>query len=98
MQLRNITTPVQAVAQLDSTAAQQMFQQSLVQAQAKVSHHWEAETVQRRIRAMQEVQLGQWLQKWPSDWSKTLLTCTPADVLMHMDSHWLAQHAGTTLP
>ena len=96
MQLRNFTSPVQSVARLEAAAAQQMFQQSLFQAQARVSHNWEAGTVQWRNRAMQG--FGQWLQQLPSEWNKTLLTCTPADVVVYLESHWLAQHAGTTLP
>lgn len=49
----------------------------------KAWSNWEAGTVQRRDRAMQEG--GQWLQQLPSEWNKTLLTCTPADVVVCME-------------
>ena len=29
---------------------------------------------------------------------KDLATCTPADLLVYMESHWLPNHAGTMLP
>ena len=45
---------------------------------------------------MQE--LDSWLQALPAAWGGNLLTCTPADLVVYFESHWLAQHAGTTLP
>ena len=80
---------------MDPAAAEQMFHQSSAQAQHRVSHNWEAETI-RGNRAMQE--LDSWLQKLSAEWNKTLLSRTPADVMVYLESHWLAQHAGTTLP
>ena len=96
MQLRNFTPAASSVARLGPAAAQQMFQSSLVQAQGRVSHNWEVETIQRRNKAMQE--LDSWLQQLPAQWKKTLLSCTPADIVVYLESHWLAQHAGTILP
>ena len=95
MQLRAYSHPAPPVARMDTASAQLMFQHGLMQAQARVSNVWEAATLQRRDKAMQE--LDQWLQQLPALWNKTLLTCTPGDLVVYMEYHWLAQHAGTTL-
>ena len=47
----------------------------------RVSHSWQAETVQQRNRAMQE--LDSWPQTLPAERNKTLLSCTPADVVVY---------------
>jgi len=96
MQLRAFSAPVNSEARLDPSSAQLMFHQSLAQAQCRVLNVWEASTIQRRSKAMQE--LDTWLQQLPAAWGKTLMTCTPADLVVYLESHWLSQHAGTTLP
>ncbi len=96
MQLRAFSNPTSPFERLDSASAQMVFQHGFVQAQARVSNVWEAETVLRRNKAMQE--LGTWLKQLPADWGKSLLTCTPADLVVCLESHWLSQHASTTLP
>ena len=80
---------------MDAASAQQMFQHGLRQAQDRVSHNWEAETVTRRTKTMQE--LDQWLQQLPAEWNKGLMTCTPADLVVYLETHWLGEHAGTQL-
>ncbi len=45
---------------------------------------------------MQE--LSQWLSQLHTQWEKSLMTCTPADVIASLQDHWLEGHAGTTLP
>ena len=96
MQLGAFCTPALPAARMDAASAQLMFQQGLTQGQARVSNVWEAATVQRHTKAMQE--LDSWLQQLPASWSKNLMTCTPADIVVYMESHWLSQHAGSTLP
>ena len=82
-------------ARMDPIAAQQMFQQGLFRAQARVFNVWEADTIQRRNKAMQE--LDHWLQQLPATWCKTLLNCTPADLVVYLESHWLAHHMACML-
>ena len=82
--------------QLDPWAAQQMYQNALHSAQATISQAWEANTIQRRDKTMLE--LSQWLSQLPTQWEKSLMTCTPADVIAFLQDHWLEAHAGTTLP
>ena len=81
---------------MDATAAQQMYLQSLGTAQSRMNHVWEPATVLRRNKQMQE--LHSWLSRLPASMDKTVMTCTPADLLVFMESHWLAHHAGTELP
>ena len=45
---------------------------------------------------MQE--LSAWLAWLPESMAKGLSTCTPADILVYMESHWLPLHGGTMLP
>jgi len=45
---------------------------------------------------MQE--LSQWLSQLPTQWEKSLMTCTPADLIAFLQDHWLEALAGTTLP
>ena len=56
---------------------------------------WEADTVVRRDKAMQELHV--WLQQLPASMDKSLLTCSPADILVFMEQFWTKQHAGSTL-
>ncbi len=56
---------------------------------------WAPETVSRRDKVMQELHL--WLLQLPAELGKTLSICTPADILVFMESHWVQQHAGTTM-
>jgi len=42
--------------------------------------------------------LSQWLSQLPTQWEKSLMTCTPADLIAFLQDHWLEAHAGTTLP
>ncbi len=37
-------------------------------------------------------------QHLPAAKEENLATCTPADLLVYMESHWLPNHAGTMLP
>ena len=96
MQLRAFSSSAPSAARLDPASAQLMLQHGLSKAQARVSNVWEAATIQRCNKAMQE--LDGWLQALPAAWGINLLTCTPADLVVYLESHWLAQHAGTTLP
>ena len=57
---------------------------------------WESATTARREKTMLE--LDQWLSCLPSSWGKSLLTCTPTDVIIFMERSWLAKHGGTVLP
>ena len=45
----------------------------------------------RRDRTLQE--LEQWLSQLPASWGKSLMTCTPADIVTFLESHWLSAHA-----
>ena len=76
--------------------AQLMYQHSLQQAEARISHAWEADTVARRHNTMQE--FSQWLSQLPALWEKSLMNCTPADVVAFLESYWLEAHAGTMMP
>ena len=80
---------------MDSHSAQLMYQQAMHQAQVRVSNAWEPNTILRREKTLQE--LSQWLSQLPQEWDKSLMTCTPADLIAFVESHWLAAHAGTTL-
>jgi hypothetical protein len=64
----------------------------------QMQHNWAAATVSRRAKHMQE--LDSWLEHLPAAtiMEKSLATCTPADLLVYMESHWLPNHAGTMLP
>lgn len=44
--------------------------------------------------------LDSWLEHLPAATvtEKSLATCTPADLLVYMESHWLPNHAGTMVP
>lgn len=45
-------------------------------------------------------ELHVWLQhtvQLPATMGKSLLTCTPADILVFMEQYWSKQHARTTL-
>ena len=88
--------PVEARQRLSSAAAHEMYAASLSAVQHTIAHNWEQDTVRRREKNMQE--LSAWLSVLPSSWDKTLMTCTPADVLAFMQSHWLLQHQGSYLP
>ena len=57
---------------------------------------WEQATTVRWEQAMQE--LDQRLCSLPALWGKTLLTCSPTDVISFMERSWLAKHGGTVLP
>ena len=92
MQLGAFHTPALPAAHMDAASAQLIFQQGLTQGPARVSNVWEAATVQQRTKAMQE--LDSWLQQLPASWSKNLMT----GEVVYMESHWLSQHAGSTLP
>ena len=70
---------------LNTIQTAQLYYQSLHSANEKISNMWAADTVSRHDKAMQEVHT--WLQQLPADLGKTLLTCTPADVLGFMESH-----------
>jgi len=71
-------------------------QAAMVTAHQRVLNVWEQATTVRRKRAMQE--LDQWLCSLPALWRKTLLTCSPTDVISFMERSWLAKHGGTVLP
>ena len=73
-----------------------MNQKALHSAQATISQAWEANTIQRRDKALQE--LNEWLSQLPTQWERSLMTCTPADLIAFLQDHWLEAHAGTTLP
>ena len=98
MNLWQYSQPAQPVPtkQLDPWAAQEMYQNALHRAQNTISQAWEPNTIQRRDKTMQE--LSQWLSQLPRQWEKSLMTCTPADLIAFMQDHWLEAHAGTTLP
>ena len=81
---------------LDPWAAQPMYHNALHSAQATISQAWEVNTTQRREKTMQE--LNEWLSQLPTQWEKSLMTCTPADLIVFLQDHWLEAHAGTTLP
>ena len=81
MQLRAFSSSAPSAARLDPATAQLMFQHGLSQAQACVSNVWEAATIERRNKAMQE--LDRWLQNLHVAWGKNLLTCTPADLVVY---------------
>ncbi|DBA87894.1 TPA: hypothetical protein ACH3X1_004883 [Trebouxia sp. C0004] len=80
--------------QLDTRAAQQMYQNVLHSAQATIFQAWEVKTIQCRDKTMQE--LSQWLSQLPTQWEKSVMTCTPADLIAFLQDHWLEAHAGTT--
>ena len=82
--------------QVADASVQIMYQQSLGSAFSRMQHNWEAATVARRAENMQE--LDSWLGLLPAAMEKNLATCTPADLLVYMESHWLPNHAGTLLP
>ncbi len=42
--------------------------------------------------------LDSWLGLLPAAMEKNLATCTPADLLVYIESHWLPNHAGNLLP
>ena len=65
--------------QLYPWAAQQMYQNALHSAQDTISQAWQPNTIQCRDRTMQE--LSQWLSQLPSQWEKSLMTCTSADLI-----------------
>ena len=37
-------------------------------------------------------ELNAWLGTLPADWSKTLLNCSPTDLLAFLETHWLPVH------
>ena len=76
--------------------AQLMYQHSLLQAEARISNAWEADTVAPRDKTMQE--FSQWLSQLPAQWDRSLMNCTPADVVAFLESYWLGAHAGTMMP
>lgn len=83
-------------AHLDLSSAQHLYLQSLSQAHSRMSHVWEPATVLRRQKLMQE--LAAWLSQLPTVMGKSLATCSPADLLVLMEGHWLSHHGGTELP
>ena len=82
--------------QLDPWAVQQVYQKALHSARATISQAWEVNTIQRLDKTMQE--LTEWLSQLPTQWKKSLMTCTPADLIAFLQDHWLEAHAGTSLP
>ena len=80
---------------LSDMQATQLYYNSLLSANDKMSNKWAAETVRRRDMTMQE--LHTWLQQLPASLGKSLMTCSPADVLVFMESHWVNQHTGTDM-
>ena len=98
MNLWQYSPPAQTAPakQLDPWVAQQMYQNALHSAQGTISQAWEPNTIQRRDKTMQE--LSQWLSQLPTQREKSLLTCTPADLIAFLEDHWINAHAGTTLP
>ena len=77
-------------------SAQLMYQKDMGSAYSRMQHNWEAATVSRRAKHTQE--LDSRLEQVPAAMEKHLATCTPADLLVYMESHWLPNHAGTMLP
>ena len=75
-------------------SAQLMYQKGLGSAYSRMQHNWQVATVSRRAKHMQE--LDSWLEHLPA--AMDLATCTPADLLVYMQSHWLPNHAGAVLP
>ena len=73
-----------------------MYQNALHSAQATISQAWEVNTIQRRDNTMQK--LNQWLSQLPTQWEKSLVTCTPADLIAFLQNHWLEAHVLTNLP
>ena len=98
LHLQHYSLPSSAAnpARLDPQSAQLMYQQSLQQAQTRISSAWEADTVARRDKKMQEFSC--WLTQLPAAWGKNLMNRTPADVIAFLESHWLDTHAGTQMP
>ena len=92
----SLPAPTAPAKQMDPWVAQQMYQNALHTAQSTISQAWEPNTIQCRDKTMQE--LSQWLSQLPTQWEKSLLTCTPADLIAFLEDHWLNAHAGTTLP
>ena len=72
-----------------------MYQGALSTAHIRISNAWEADTIARRDKTMQELNL--WLSQLPAMWHKTLMSCTPADIIAFMENSWLLAHAGTRL-
>jgi len=72
-----------------------MYQKALHSTQDTISQAWEPDTIQHRDKTMQDlIQISQ----LPTQWDKSLMTCTPVDLIAFLQEHWLEAHAGTTLP
>ena len=96
LNLQQYNVPPEQATRLDFVAAQQVYIDSLTAAQSIIQHVWEPDTVRRREKTMQE--LSSWLNQLPVAWGRTLLTCSPADILAFMQGFWLQHHQGSHLP
>ena len=74
-------------ARLSVAAATQEYHSAMESAHQRMLTVWESATTVRREKAMQE--LDQWLCCLPSSWRKTLLSCTPTDVISFMERCWM---------
>lgn len=81
---------------LSDMQAAQLYYNSLLSASEKMSNKWAAETTSRRDKTMQE--LHTWLTQLPLALGKSLMACSPADLLVFMESYWVPHHAGTDMP
>lgn len=79
----------------DVTAAAQQYSAGLSAALARTDRAWVDRTNQRREQAMLE--LSAHLATLPASWGRTLATCTPPDLLVYLEQHWVPTHGGTVL-
>lgn len=98
LHLQRFSLPVllPPASRLSIPEAVQQYERAITTAHERVLNVWEASTTLRRDRTMQE--LDAWLSTLPALWGKTLLNCTPTDILAFLERSWLHKHAGTVLP
>ncbi len=98
LHLQRFSIPENAApsSRLSAATAHHLYQNALQTAHDRVLNVWESATTARRDKVMKE--LNVWLGTLPADWSKTLLNCSPTDLLAFLETHWLPLHGGTVLP
>ena len=92
LHLQRFSIPENAAygSRLSAATAHNLYQNALQTAHDRVLKVWESATTARRDQVMQE--LNAWLGTLPADWSKTLLNCSPTDLLAFIETHWLPLH------
>ena len=85
-----------ASRQLNAGECSELYASSASKIDSRMSHAWVDETLKRRNAAFSE--FVEFLGILSPQYNKTFLNCTPTDILVYIENHWVNKHGGTVLP